>query len=318
MSSERVRTIATSERSGVLAPENLSRFAAVWIRPAHDVRAVVDTYWTVRWNLPAEESVDQRIIDFPAVTFSIEQGDVPAPFVVSSPHPKAWNRRIVGRGSVFAIRLRPAGLAVLSDLNATVLTPEQALTTQLDARAYAFVRAVSGTNDEDRAERADALIREMIRERPPTPTHLLANAALDALISAPQVRRGRDIATVLGTSERTLQRALQRTVGRRPNDVARRIRLQEVVRRLSDPGSEIARIATELGYVDQAHLTNEFRVVTNTTPGQYLRDQRRSPAPAQERRSTTAESAAITRQPTPACVALAGPGTSEVDRMLTT
>lgn len=79
------------------------------------------------------------------------------------------------------------------------------------------------------------------------------------------------MAAELGTSERTLQRALRATLGLGPNDVARRIRLQEVVRRLSEPGANMTAIAAELGYVDQAHLINEFRAVSGTTPGRYVR-----------------------------------------------
>lgn len=268
--------IAATERTGVLAPGNLSRFAAAWFRPAHDVSAVVDTYWSVQWDLPAGELVEQRIIDHPAVTLTLEEGDVPAPFVVSSPHPTAWSRTISGRGAVFAIRLRPAGLAVITDLDASTLQPEQEMTAQLDARTFTFLQAVSTGHNENPAGRIDALVRELIRERPLTPRQHLANAALDALISSPHVRRGHEIAAELGTSERTLQRALQRTVGRGPNDIARRIRLQEVVRQLSIPGSDIAGVAHGLGYVDQAHLTNEFRTATGTTPGHYLRDQART------------------------------------------
>jgi AraC-like DNA-binding protein len=79
------------------------------------------------------------------------------------------------------------------------------------------------------------------------------------------------VAAELGTSERTLQRALRHTIGLGPNDVARRIRLQEVVRRLNEPDPNMARISADLGYTDQAHLINEFRTVSGTTPGRYLR-----------------------------------------------
>lgn len=61
-------------------------------------------------------------------------------------------------------------------------------------------------------------------------------------------------------------------------EIARRVRLQEVVRRLSAEKSDIARLAIELGYVDQAHLTNDFRRVANVTPGAYIAALTRSQA----------------------------------------
>jgi AraC-like DNA-binding protein len=270
---EQSRHIGDGERSGVLVPSNLVRFKAEWVPPADALRDVVDTYWAVRWRLEHGESVTQRIIDFPAITLSIEDGNVPAPFMVTKVRPGAWSRVIAGRGSVFAIRLKPAGLAVLSDLDATGLRHEQPLTEAVDERAHALLRAIaSGTSVLERAAQADRVILTMLDERPIGRGQRIANAALHALTSSARVRPGGVIATELGISERTLQRALRSTLGIGPNDVARRIRLQEVVRQLSLPEADTARTAAELGYVDQAHLINEFRSVAGITPGHYVRE----------------------------------------------
>ncbi|GHD42219.1 AraC family transcriptional regulator [Mycetocola manganoxydans] len=270
------RHIGVSERSGVLEPHNLVRFSARWISPAADLSDVVDTYWSVEWRLPAGDAIEQRIVDYPAITLSVEEGDVPAPYVVTAVRPQAWSRVITGSGSVFAIRLRPAGLAVLSGLDARALAPERELTADLDERAFELLRKVSGAGE--RSREADARIREHLAERPLTGMQQLANRAVDALVASPRVRTGRAVAAELGTSERTLQRALGETLGRGPNEVARRIRLQEVVRRLSTTDADIVTVAADLGYTDQAHLTTEFRSVAGVTPGRYVRELRRSQA----------------------------------------
>lgn len=271
MTTSRSRAIGPDERSGVLRPGNLERFSAQWIAPAPDVRDVVDTYWAVRWHLEAGESIEQRIIDHPSVTLSIEQGDVLAPFVVSSARSSAWTRSITGSGDVFAVRLRPAGLAVLSDLDPRSLGPEQELATEFDGRAHAVLTVIAaGASPAERAELADAAVRQRLAERPLRPAQRLANAAVDAITRRPHVQKVDDVAAELGTSRRTLQRALAQQVGRGPGEIARRVRLQEVVRRLSAPGGEIAQIAVELGYADQAHLTNDFRAVAGVTPGVYV------------------------------------------------
>lgn len=262
--------VGATERSGVLKPKNLDRFAAQWIAPSIDVRDVVDTYWTVRWQLE-DESIDQRIVDHPSITLSIEHGRVLAPFVVSAARAKAWSRTISGSGEVFAIRLRPAGLAVLTDLNPRTLANERPITDELDGRAHWLLRQVAALADAlGRARRADALVLDCLRERPLTGQQRLANAALDLLTEQPRVRSVTDVACSLRTSPRSLQRALGATLGRGPSEIARRIRLQEVVRRLSSSNPEITAIAADLGYTDQAHLTNEFRTVTGVTPGLYL------------------------------------------------
>ncbi|MGO1544247.1 MAG: hypothetical protein ACTHXA_07880 [Gulosibacter sp.] len=79
----RERPIAASERSGVLYPDRLARFAAGWIAPDAAFSAVVDQYWHVSWQLDAVERLDQPIIDLPALSVSVEDGDVPAPLVVT-------------------------------------------------------------------------------------------------------------------------------------------------------------------------------------------------------------------------------------------
>ncbi|KQQ00120.1 hypothetical protein ASG06_16700 [Rathayibacter sp. Leaf185] len=263
------RPIGGTERSGILAPRNLERFSASMITPSAAVRDVVDTYWTARWRLEDGDSIDQRIIDHPSVTLSIERGRVLAPFVVSAVRATAWRRTIEGSGDVFAIRLRPAGLGVLTDLDPAVLVGEREITVA-DRRAHRLLsRIAAAPDDSARALAADALVHELLIERPMTGRQRLANAAVDLLTAQPRVRPVADIAAELRSSPRSLQRAVALSVGRGPHEVARRIRLQEVVRRLS-AREDIAAIAAELGYTDQAHLTNEFRAVAGTTPGAYV------------------------------------------------
>jgi AraC-like DNA-binding protein len=278
----RTRPIGHAERTGVLAPGDLRRLDARWVAPAPAVSEVVDTYWSVDWELPPGATVEQRIIDFPAITLSVEAGEVPGPLMLTAVRPRAWSRTIASRGSVFAIRLRPAGLAVVSDLDPTSLAPEQELTAELDARAHELLRRVAAASTTDaRADQADELILDLLGAHPPTHGGRLANAAVDALTSVPRVRSGRAVAEELGTGERSLQRALRRAIGVGPNDVARRIRVQEVARRLStrEASTGLAALAAELGYVDQAHLTNEFRRVAGVTPGRYARELHGSSSP---------------------------------------
>lgn len=270
MVTERTQNVKPVERSGVLHPVNVERFSARWIVPGPAARDVIDTYWTAEWQFAENEKIDQRIIDHPSITLSIERGNVLAPFVVSSVRAKAWRRTISGTGDVFALRLRPAGLAVLTDLDPTALTGERALT-PADHRAHSLLVAVAEMPDaSSRARRADELAREYLQQRPLTAQQRLANAAVDLLTAQPNVRPVSDVASSLQTSPRTLQRALASTLGRGPAEIARRVRLQEVVRRLSAENASITDVAADLGYTDQAHLTNEFRIATGMTPGAYL------------------------------------------------
>jgi len=267
------RTIGADERTGVLEPANLTRFRARWYAPAPGAAEVVDTYWSVAWDLGAGESLSQRILELPAITFSVESGDgAPAPLVITPVQRRAWVRTIAGRGQAFGVRLRPAGLRVVSDLVPTELEAPSPVTPHLDRRAHMFLAAVAqGGSDTERVGLADAAVHRLVEERPLSPEQRLANAVVDALTARVRARTGAELAVEVAASERAVQRALRHTLGIGPKAAARRIRLQEVVRLLSQPGATLAQVATDLGYVDQAHLVNDFRPVAGLTPGRYVR-----------------------------------------------
>lgn len=268
------RSIAPDERTGVLHPENLERYAARWIDPSPAVTEVVDRYWHVRWALPPRESIDQRIVTLPAITLSIESGDVPAPLVITGAQRSAWERRIHGHGEVFAVRLRPAGLAVLGDISAASISDAAGpVTPELDPRLHELLSEIaSASGVEARAAAADQAITARLSRHPVHAEGRMANAILDELTARLRTRAGHGLAEHFGVTERAIQRALHRTIGLGPKRVSRLVRLQEVARVLSSGGaSDLATLAAELGYSDQAHLQHDFRDVTGVTPGAYVR-----------------------------------------------
>lgn len=262
----------------MLHPANLERYGARWFAPDPSIAEVVDHFWHVRWRLDAGEIIPQQIIAAPAVTLSIEEGDVPARLVITGVHGRAWMRDIAGSGSVLGIRLRPAGLAVLSELTPTAIADATLpVTAALDGRLHPVMAQIAEAPDPAaQVETATARIREALLDRPLGAEQRLANAVVAELTERVHSRAGAPLAERFGVSERTIQRALQRSLGQGPKWVSRWVRLQEVARRLAvDPDADAATVAAELGYSDQAHLVNDFRVAVGTTPGAYGRSLRR-------------------------------------------
>lgn len=273
-SDARRRPIADSERTGVLYPERLARYRAGWIDPDTAVAAIVDQYWHVSWALGDGERLVQPIIDLPAVTVTIEDGDVSAPLVVTGVQSAAWRRTIRGTGRVFAIRLRPAGLAALSDLApAQIADATTPITAELDARLHALAqRIAAGSDPAERARMADEAIGRALGDRVPSPAGALANGVLDELRRRIHHRTDATLAERFSCSPRTIQRACLDTLGHGPKWLSRRIRLQEVALALATrPAEELAAIAAELGYADQSHLIHDFRTATGITPDAYRR-----------------------------------------------
>ncbi len=75
----------------------------------------------------------------------------------------------------------------------------------------------------------------------------------------------------LGVQTRSLQRLLKQKTGRSPVFWLRLARVRRAASRLAYPRN-LAELAYDTGYADQAHMTREFRTWLGTTPRQISRD----------------------------------------------
>jgi methylphosphotriester-DNA--protein-cysteine methyltransferase len=77
------------------------------------------------------------------------------------------------------------------------------------------------------------------------------------------------VAAELGVSERQLHRRTLAAVGYGPKMLARVARLRRL---MALPGDPLAARALDAGYSSQAHMTDEVRRLTGTTPVRFLED----------------------------------------------
>jgi methylphosphotriester-DNA--protein-cysteine methyltransferase len=77
------------------------------------------------------------------------------------------------------------------------------------------------------------------------------------------------VAAALGISERQLHRRMRAAVGYGPKMLARVARLRRLIALQSD---SLASRALDAGYASQAHMSDEVRVLTGTTPVRFLED----------------------------------------------
>jgi len=109
---------------------------------------------------------------------------------------------------------------------------------------------------------------DLVRERL-APVDPIARAA--ALAMARPDTRVADLGREVGLSERQLRRRFLDAVGYGPKTLGRVLRFQhflELVRR-SDT-LDLARLALDAGYADQAHLTREARRLSGRTPAELV------------------------------------------------
>jgi AraC-like DNA-binding protein len=79
-----------------------------------------------------------------------------------------------------------------------------------------------------------------------------------------------DVAAAHGVSVRTLQRLFRAHVGVTPKWVLQRYRLHEAAERIAfGEATDLAALAQDLGYFDQAHFGNDFRRYVGVPPTAY-------------------------------------------------
>jgi AraC-like DNA-binding protein len=118
-------------------------------------------------------------------------------------------------------------------------------------------------------------LRRLVLENPADP--LVTEAA--RLLGRPRAQAG-DVAARLGLGERQLLRRCRAAVGYGPATLRRVLRFRRFVARVDageglPGGSDLARLAADTGYADQAHLTHECIRLAGLPPAALTAERRR-------------------------------------------
>jgi AraC-like DNA-binding protein len=176
-------------------------------------------------------------------------------------------RRKVARDVRFTVRAKLSPLAAQSIVGASLdVFTDRAVSLDLvwGAPARRLLARLAILAPDAAARELAAVLGE--RARPGETDRRIAHAAARLCAGAGVA----EVARELDVSERSLRRSFASRTGLTPKRYARIARLQRVLA-ASHAGADWARLATELGYFDQAHLVNDFRDLLGTTPAAYVR-----------------------------------------------
>jgi len=270
-------TAAEPTTRGVLRPVETAQTAELrrdtGVHPA--LTPFVERYWSVRWDRTGQPPFRSEILSHPSVNVSVESGDRPRfgfalpAVLVHGVVTRRFTVDLVGTGRVTAVKFRPGGFRAFTGVlparnGVALLRGELALDPD---RLLAAVLA-----DDDDADRTAVLDAALVPHAPePDPAYLDLLAVLDAMIDDRSLVRVDQVAELAATSTRSLQRAFATYVGVSPKAVLARYRLQDAAA-LIDAGEveDLAALAADLGWFDQAHFSRDFRAVVGTTPSAYL------------------------------------------------
>jgi AraC-like DNA-binding protein len=179
---------------------------------------------------------------------------------------QAWWSPVGAGQAIAGIRLRPGIAGAVFGMPASELLDLRVpMEDVIGSQAARFSEGL----DSARAHEAEHLLLEglvasVIADRAPDPLVLAATRRLGFPGS-----RVDELADALGISDRQLRRRFHQAVGYGPKTLDRILRFRRLVAQsqaVSDGEVDLARLAADLGYADQAHMTRDAVRLTGMSP----------------------------------------------------
>lgn len=257
-------------RAHLRVPERPSPPVAAY-PPAADLADRVRFTWVPVWDIPPGQVWEQQVLQYPSCQLVVAHDYDRCYGVV-----RGLSRvTLAGRGWVFGTALAPGAGWLVAGRAVQRLTDTWVPLGELGPAWGALVPAVRSVMAADPADpaahgRAAELVAETIREQVTLDEEgRLVDRIVEAVESDPLLLRVGDLAERFAMSERTLQRLCLRRLGLTPRWLVQRRRLHEGAARLRAGHGDLASLAADLGYADQAHFSREFREVTGQTPSGF-------------------------------------------------
>lgn len=233
--------------------------------PSPPLDPFVECSWERR--APAVEAPTTRVLPDGCADLLWRSGEL----IVAGPDTESWLSPLRSGETVVGVRLRPGIAGSVLGLPASELRNLRPTVEDVWSR--------SGAELEERVSEAEDRRRRRGLLEAAVAKRLAAAERPDRLVLAATRRLGFPGSRVsrlsddLGVSERQLLRRFNRAVGYGPKTLDRVLRFQRFRSRatLVGGGDEgLARVAAELGYSDQAHLTRDCVRLSGQTPTRLL------------------------------------------------
>lgn len=256
---------------GVLRPEVTVERADLRREYPVDPRLVpfVERYWSVRWEPRPGAPYRSEVLTHPSANVTVESGDRPRHgFVLPAVllHGVTTRRFAVdleGWGRCTAVKFRPGGHTAFTGRATSRDTVHR-----LD-RPDLLRDVLAHDGDDERVAVLDAALAAHAPE--PAPEYLQLTRIVETMAATRELTRVDQVADAVGLSTRGLQRLFHRYVGVGPKWVLARYRLHDAAAAI-DAGTvdDLAALAADLGWFDQAHFARDFRAAVGVTASSYL------------------------------------------------
>ncbi|MFI5716781.1 DUF6597 domain-containing transcriptional factor [Nocardia sp. NPDC051750] len=271
------RVPLAADRKAILHPHEQERYRTLNRLPAGPAVAThVEWYWSVRWDMRGRAPYFAEVLPYPCMHLTFEQdGDRRGSFVNGVCTTK-YVRELAGAGETFGVRFRPGGFGAFTGFDVGAFKDRA-------VPAAEVLPDIGDLADRVLAESGDPGRRRVVedylgtRPVPDDPNYRRVLEIAAAMAGDPELTRVDQVAERFGVPVRTVQRLFRRYIGAGPKWVLRRYRLQDGADLLArGRTADLAALAAELGYFDQAHFTREFTAEVGMAPLEYAKNSLRS------------------------------------------
>ena len=256
----------------ILHPSEAERAITVdRVAASASLAGLVDYHWYVGWRTDAPHR--QQVVPQPRVHLAAERHDDEPRLLVHGISREPFFRTLSGEGHTLGAAFQPGGFRPFLRRSVGSLSDVVAPAGELlgvDDRPVAA--DILGTSD---VPAMVAVLEGYLAALDPEPDPVVdeVRALVEQAEFDRALTRAEDLAERASTSLRSLQRLFTDYVGIGPKWVIARFRILDAAAAAhsGDP-VDWARLADELGFSDQAHLTRAFTSVVGTPPATYRRE----------------------------------------------
>lgn len=266
--------------------------------PAEPLRALVEHYWIVRWDLRGEAPHTQETLPHPSVHWVTGGGRSSIIGIMTG----RFTRQLEGRSRVVGVKFKPGGFhpfwraaggTTVSQLADREIAPCEAFGSEsaeierellsLDAAWHGAAEAgeaeaeadagADAASDANNEQMMSLLDRFLLARLPPHDPQVDAVCAIaEGIMADRDIIKVDDVVSRWSINKRTLQRLFNQYVGVSPKWVIKRYRLHEAVERVA-AGEVVnwSQLAADLGYFDQTHFIKDFKALIGKSPAEYAR-----------------------------------------------
>lgn len=251
----------------VVAPALASRtFRMARYLPGPALAPFLDHYWVVEWDLAGRPPFVQRTLPYPCVHVVFDRAQSGIWGVPTGP----FDYTLRDAGKVCGLRFWTGAFRGLLGRPLHTITDQVlALDALFPWKTGAACDAVLGAADDAAmTAAAEAMLRPLLPA--PDPQVERIGAVLHAIEHTPGLTQVEQVAALAGMHVRSLQQLFSDYVGVSPKWVIRRFRLHEAADRLArQEHIDLAGLAYDLGYFDQAHFSADFKRLVGEPPARY-------------------------------------------------